>query len=296
MTNIKYGSVKYNFQGMTIVFHVHANSSFTKCFSFLLTFFTHLYLCPRMLCKKYFGAIRFKPFGMFLAYSMIIIIIFTENFGKRVKHCIPLQEISHCPPLCEGQWSPLRKTLVGNYQRNLVSVLPFTGFPIISKYNIFFNLYIVKQTKAKSFLRIMHKPKIYLFGPSRIQCESFLVFGPLDSYHSLSYSPQWISVSSFKWMHSVQFLPFLVVWTTIVVFINLALSIHCCIFQVAFIFILPRPSIHYYIFQVSFIFTLPKYSLLHLSSGWRTRTLGDSRGTKHHLLLEGVSNKDVYED
>ena len=103
MTNIKYGSVKYNFQGMTIVFHVHANSSFTKCFSFLLTFFTHLYLCPRMLCKKYFGAIRFKPFGMFLAYSMIIIIIFTENFGKRVKHCIPLQEISHCPPL----WRPM---------------------------------------------------------------------------------------------------------------------------------------------------------------------------------------------
>ena len=140
----------------------------------------------------------------------------------------------------------------------------------------------------------MHKPKIYLFGPSRIQCDSFLVFGLLDSHHSLSYSPHRISGSCFKWMHSVQFLPFLVVWTTIVVFINLALSIHCCIFQVAFIFILPRPSIHYYIFQVSFIFTLPKYSLLHLSSGWRTRTLGDSRGTKHHLLLEGVSNKYVW--
>ena len=82
----------------------------------------------------------------------------------------------------------------------------------------------------------------------------------------------------------------LVVWMTIVVYIRFAPSIHCCIFQIAFIFILPRPSIHYCIFP---ILTLPKYSLLHLSSGWRTRTLGDSRGTKHHLLLEGVSNKYV---
>ena len=34
------------------------------------------------------------------------------------------------------------------------------------------------------------------------------------------------------------------------------------------------------------------YSLFHFGSGWRTRTLGDARGTKHHLLLEGFINNE----
>ena len=33
-------------------------------------------------------------------------------------------------------------------------------------------------------------------------------------------------------------------------------------------------------------------SLFHFESGWRTRTLGDARGTKHHLLLEGFINNE----
>ena len=34
------------------------------------------------------------------------------------------------------------------------------------------------------------------------------------------------------------------------------------------------------------------YSLFYFESGWRTRTLGDARGTKHHLLLEGFINNE----
>ena len=36
-------------------------------------------------------------------------------------------------------------------------------------------------------------------------------------------------------------------------------------------------------------------SLFHFESGWRTRTLGDARGTKHHLLLEGFINDKMLE-
>ena len=79
-------------------------------------------------------------------------------------------------------------------------------------------------------------------------CSSF--FGPLESYHSLSYLPQRISVSFSKWMHSVQFLPYLVVLKTVMVYISFAPSLSCCIFQVELIFTLPWTNIHCCTFKV----------------------------------------------
>ena len=136
--------------------NVHANSSFTKRFSFPLIFFTHL----------------IKSFGLFSAYSMTII-IYQREIARNISLSLmwrPMIAFNGKNISCEGQWSRLLRTLVENYQRNLVSVLPFTG-----KYHTFvFKVFVVKQTKAKSFVRILHKPKTYFIGPSRIQWNLFL--------------------------------------------------------------------------------------------------------------------------
>ena len=95
---------------------------------------------------------------------------------------------------CEGQWSRLRKTLVENYPKNLVSVLPFTGLSM---------MYKMKCLSMFSIRRLSSKQR------------------------PISFFPWGISFSSLWWNS------FPVIWAFIFTEIwGLMMSIHCFFVQV----------------------------------------------------------------